>query len=145
MIASMDRTTLALTDAETARWNALPAALKEGWTTERETGTAYESAVMLKVRAGMARFDSFPALRTVVAKAIAGEKPDVAALKGMPDAVLPELFFTIGAVGVTALIAAMFDHATTDEDVAALAGLTSVRRDILKVNETVTIPPYDVR
>lgn len=136
----MKTTTLYLTDAEMTKWNALPEERKDGWTVEAETLTSYESTDVLKVRAGMARFDSFPVLRDVVKNAAAGQKIDIDSLKGMPEAVLPELCFTIGAVGMTALIAAMFDQSKTDEDVAAIAGMSTLRHDILSTNASVTIP-----
>lgn len=134
----MTATALRLTNRETDAWNALPPALREGWTVEAEDGTAYESADVLKIRAGMARFDSYPALRDMVQALADGGAVDTSALGDMPESVLPELCFTVGARGVTALIAALLSAMSTDEDVAALAGLSSIRADILRTNASVT-------
>lgn len=136
----MKTTTLYLTPVEMERWSALPDGTRDGWTVVAETLTSYESADVLKVRAGMARFDTFPALRDVVKNAAAGQKIDFDSLKGMPEAALPELCFTIGAVGMTALIAAMFAQRRTDEDIAAIAGMSTLRHDILSTNASVTTP-----
>jgi hypothetical protein len=136
----MKTTTLYLTDAEMKQWNALPDERRDGWTVEAEILTSYESADVLKVRAGMARFDTFPALRDVVKNSALGQKIDIDSLKGMPEAVLPELCFTIGAVGMSVLIAAMFAQMKTDEDIAAIAGMSTLRHDILSTNASVTIP-----
>jgi|GEM_PF-1995377 len=136
----MKTTTLYLMDGEMAKWNALSDDTKEGWTVQGETLASFESTDVLKVRAGMARFDSFPVLRDIVKKSAAGEKIDMITLHDMPEAVLPELCFTIGAVGMTALIAAMFAEMKTDEDIAAIAGMSALRHDILSTNASVTIP-----
>lgn len=136
----MKNTTLRLTDAEMKRWESLPAERTEGWEVEREDGVAYESPDVLKIRAGMARFDSFPALRAVVDAAMHGKKIDLAAVRDMPESVLPELCFTIGAVGMTVLIGALFAELASDEDVAAIAAMTSIRHDILTTNASVTAP-----
>lgn len=136
----MQTHTLYLTAAESEKVRRLPETLLEGWTIEEETGTAYESADVLRVRAGMARFDTYPALRDM-AKAVAeGETIDLSALRTMPEAVLPELCFTIGARGITVLLAGLIAEATTDEDVAGIAGLSSIRRDILRTNASITFP-----
>ncbi len=136
----MKNTTLYLLSGERVTWEALSDERKEGWTVKDETGTAFESADVLKIRAGMARFESFPELREVTKKVMAGEKPDLSILERMPEAILPELCFTIGARGVTALIAAQFKTLEKDDDIAALAGLTSIRHDILTTNASVTAP-----
>ena len=135
----MKNTTLYLLDAEKEAWDALPDERKEGWTVESETLDSFESIDVLKVRAGMARFDTFPALRQIVKSAAAGQKIDLATLKGMPEAVMPELCVTLGAVGVTSVMSALFGMLKTDKDIAALAGFSSIRHDILKTNASVTV------
>lgn len=131
---------LYLTAAESEKVRRLPESLLEGWAIEEETGTAYESDDVLRIRAGMARFDTFPALRDMAKSAAAGEKIDFSTLRGMPEAALPELCFTIGARGITVLIAGLIANAKSDEDVAGIAGLSSIRRDILRTNASVTFP-----
>ena len=131
---------LYLTAAESEKVRRLPESLLEGWTIEEEAGTAYESADVLRVRAGMARFDTYPALRDMAKTVADGGTIDLGKLHDMPEAVLPELCFTIGARGITVLIAALIAEASTDEDVAAIAGLSSIRRDILRTNASITFP-----
>lgn len=132
-------TTLFLTEPEAAAFAALPEALREGWTVEPETGTAYEDADVLKVRAGMARFDTFPELREYVTESLRTGVVQPMAIKELPESILPELFFTIGAHGVRMLIAAMLSQCTTDTDVAGIAGLSHIRRDILNTNASITL------
>ena len=132
-------TTLYLTPAESARFAAFSDALREGWTVEPETGTAYESLDVLKVRAGMARFDSYPALHDLVKNAADTGTLDPSFLARMPESVLPELCFTIGARGITALIAALFAMAADDADIEGIAGLSHIRRDILATNASITL------
>lgn len=130
--------TLILTPSEAEKIRTLPAALLEGWNIEHETGTAYESADVLKIRAGMARFDSFPPLRALVQDVAAKKAIDPSVLADMPESVLPELCFTIGAFGVTVLIAALIDSATTDDDLAGIEGLSKIRHDILETNASIS-------
>lgn len=132
-------TTLFLTEPEAAAFAALPEALREGWTVEPETGTAYEDADVLKVRAGMARFETFPALHEYVKQALSSGIVDPSTIKEIPESVLPELFFTIGARGVSALMAALFSECAQDDDVAGIAGLSHIRHDILQTNASITL------
>lgn len=132
-------TTLYLTAAESAVFSSLPETLREGWTVEDENGTAYEDADVLKVRAGMARFDAFPDLRDFVQKAVRGEKIDPQTIKDIPQDALPELFFTIGAVGVTHMIRELLSACADDEDVEGVVGLSHIRRDILNTNASISI------
>ncbi len=132
-------TTLYLTADESAVFFALPESLREGWTVEVETGVAYEDVDVLKVRAGMARFETAPELREYIQKALRGEKVDPRAITDMPEHVLPEFFFTIGAVGVTLLLHTLLKQTATDEDVAGVAGFSHIRHDILQTNASITL------
>lgn len=132
-------TTLFLTVKESAAFAALPDALREGWMVEKEEGTAYEDMDVLKVRAGMARFETFPALREYVKGIASGGVIEPTTIKDLPESVLPELFFTIGARGVSALIAALLASCDDDGDVAGVAGLSHIRRDILNTNASITL------
>lgn len=132
-------TTLYLTKAESAMFSALPDALREGWTVEEEKGTAYEDADVLKVRASMARFDAFPQLREFVRTVLKGESVDPRSIKDIPQDALPELFFTIGAVGVTHMLCELLPACTNDEDIEGVVGLSHIRRDILNTNASISI------
>lgn len=131
-------TTLFLTAPEAAAFAALPESLREGWTVEPETGTAYEDADVLKVRASMARFDTYPQLKDIARDVLAGKKPEASAYANIPESVLPELYFTIGATGVAILIRILFPAIKADDDVAGLAGLTHIRHDILETNASIS-------
>lgn len=131
-------TTLYLTADESAVFSALPESLREGWTVEPETGTAYEDDDVLKVRAGMARFDSYPELKGLAAQVASGTPLSPSQITKIPESVLPELYFTMGARGVGRLIAMLLRNVKTDEDVEGLAGLTHIRRDILNTNASIS-------
>lgn len=131
-------TTLYLTQAESAVFSALPDALREGWTVEEEKGTAYEDAEVLGVRAGMARFDTYPALKGLAQQVAAGTPLTPAQIDAIPESVLPELYFTMGARGVGRLIAMLMRNAKTDQDVSGIAGLTHIRHDILVTNASIS-------
>jgi hypothetical protein len=132
-------TTLFLTEPEAAAFAKLPEGLREGWTVEPETGTAYEDADVLKVRAGMARFDSYPQLKDIANDVLAGKQPNAAAFDGIPESVLPELYFTIGATGIAILVRILLPKVADDEDIAGLAGLTHLRHDILETNASISL------
>jgi hypothetical protein len=131
-------TTLYLHADEAKAFAALPDALREGWTVEPETGTAYEDADVLRVRAGMARFDGHPELKRMAAQVLAGERLSDAQLKGIPEAILPELYFSIGASGIRILMKTLFPTIATDEDVAGFAGFSQLRHDILATNASIS-------
>lgn len=132
------QTTLYLLPEEREKFEALPQDLREGWTVEAEVGRAFEDAAVLNVRANMARFESFPELRSFVLEAARTGKADVAAIKSLPESILPELYFTIGARGVTMLMNAVFANVHDDSDIEALAGFSRIRHDILATNASIS-------
>lgn len=132
-------TTLYLTEAESAEFCALSEGLREGWTVEIETGTAYEDDDVLKVRAGMARFDSYSELRGLAQQVASGTPLTAAQIEKIPESVLPELYFTMGARGVARLIAMLLRNVKTDEDIEGLAGLSHIRHDILATNASISM------
>lgn len=129
---------LYLTENEETSFAALPESLREGWVVEREEGTAYEDEEVLKVRAGMARFDSYPELKGLAAQVASGQALSSSQIDKIPESILPELYFTMGARGVGRLIVMLLRNVTTDEDVEGLAGLTHIRHDILHTNASIS-------
>ncbi len=126
--------TLILTAAERAVYDALPATLKADWKVQTESQTAYETDYQLMVRANMAELEPFPALKKIATDIRAGKQPDLTQVGQIPGEAIPELLFSIGARGITALIGHMLPRATRDEDIRAIAGFTFFRHDILKAN-----------
>jgi len=131
--------TLRLTDSEQKIFDKLSASLREGWKVEREDGTVYETAEELAVRAAMARFDLHPELQKFV-EGIRNGNFDQEIPSDLSEDALQELCFTIGAAGVTALMAILLPRIQTDDDITALASFSQIRRDILKTNEDVRVP-----
>jgi hypothetical protein len=66
-------------------------------------------------------------------------KADPTALQNIPESVLPELFFTIGARGVTMLIRVLLDQCSTDQDIEGVVGLSRIRHDILQTNASISL------
>jgi hypothetical protein len=126
--------TLFLTPNEQARFGTLPEALRQGRNVEAEASTAYESDEQLEIRRQLASFKDDPAT-VALAAAIAEGKP-ASEWPEVPKSVLPELYFTIGARGVTAMIGALLNEIADGEDVDLLAALSYIRHELLGTNES---------
>lgn len=131
-------TTLFLTPAEQKRFDAFEDALKEGWQVEDETIDAMESQEVLRMRSRMADFDQYPEVKKLMEKVEQGETPDALRLDDIPENILHELAFTLGAVGLTSLMEALFDAVSSDEDIQGLAGFSHLRHEILAVNSSIS-------
>jgi hypothetical protein len=131
------QTTLFLTASERDRFEALPAMLREGWTVEEEMKPVFETDYELMIRASMADVSVYPELQTILDAARRGEKIDLSSLVEMPDSVIPEVLFAIGARGITVLMDELFANTSTDEDIQSLASFSTFRHDILRANASV--------
>jgi len=138
MLLMSAQNTLYLLPDEERRFAALPESVREGWVVVSEAGRAFEDAAVLKVRANMARFEKFPELRSFVTESIRAGKADASTIKTIPESILPELYFTIGARGVTMLRNSLFASVRDDADVGALAGFSRIRHDILATNASIS-------
>ncbi len=127
-------TTLLLTPAEQKTFAALPEPLRNGWTVETESGTAYETDYELMIRANMAELTGFPAFKTMSEAIRAGKQVDPASLGVIPEEVIPEILFSIGARGISVLIDTLLSRTSKDEDVQAIAAFGQFRKDILESN-----------
>lgn len=131
-------TTVYLTADEATIFERLPSSVREGWTVEREEGTAYEDVEVLRIRAGMARFESYPALAAAAAGIVRTGTVDATLLRDMPEEMVPELCFTIGARGLSALVVSLLGNVQTDRDVQWLAGMTQIRHQMLETNASIS-------
>jgi hypothetical protein len=129
-----DQRTLHFTPSELAHYEKLPAALREGWIVKEETGTAYETEEVLEIRRAMLRFQKNPSLQPLLEKLKQNIPLEQLTSKDLPEEILPDLFFGMGARGVTVLIELAFGNVKDEEDVAGLAGLTKIRHDLLEAN-----------
>jgi hypothetical protein len=125
--------TLFLTPDEQTRFGTLPEALRQGRDVETETSTNLESDEQLEIRRQLASFKDDPTA-IALADAIAAGKP-ASEWPEVPQAVLPELYFTIGARGVTAMINALLGEIADSEDIDLLAALTFIRHELLGTND----------
>lgn len=128
---------LYLTKPEQDLFMKLPQKLREGWKVEVESGSAYESDAVLSMRGRMASFAEFPAVQALVDRMQKGEKPENLSLKDVPETVLPELCFTIGARGLSVFIGTLLKEVKSDGDIEGLAGLSLLRHEMLLANAPV--------
>lgn len=126
--------TLFFTADEQALFTRLTSVTPADITVSEETSTAYETDEQLEIRAQIASFKDEPAAKGL-AEAIAAGK-DASEWPDVPSEYLPELYFTIGARGLTAMIAVLLERATDEEDVRMLSALTTLRHEILANNES---------
>lgn len=127
-----------LTPAEQATYNALQDSLKEGWTVTEESLNCYESERQIVMRHRLADFTAYPQVAVMVERIVSGEEVEHISLSDLPDGVQKEIYFTMGARGVNALMQTLLKEITTDEDVVALAALSAARHKLLEINSTAT-------
>ncbi len=130
----MTTTTLYLTAEEKNVFEKLSDSLKEGWTVNEETGTAYETDEDLEIRYRLARFNSYPQLQEMIEKVRNGAATSEQSLENIPKELLPTLYFTMGAKGIAAAISALLTQIQDDEGVKALAVWSMLRHDLLEAN-----------
>ncbi|OIO55353.1 hypothetical protein AUJ46_01520 [Candidatus Peregrinibacteria bacterium CG1_02_54_53] len=130
--------TLFLTTEEQKVFQALPDKLREGWTMEVERLTAYETVEELAMRQKMASFDEFPQIALLAKQVSEGSALEKLSLHDVPQEVLPELCFTIGATGLTVLMAKLLSVMQNDEDLEGLMGLSLLRHEMLLSNAAIT-------
>jgi hypothetical protein len=130
--------TLHLTPTETELFQKLPAAVQEGWIIEPEKLTSYETDDMLRMRGEMAQisFRKYPELVALVEKS--GQVKDLSDLQfpDVPEDVLQELIFVIGARGLDGFVRGMLSETKTDEDLKSVMFLSEMRHKILELNAT---------
>lgn len=131
--------TLHLTADEQKIFGALDAPLREGWEVKTEEGTAYETPEELYVRSTIARFEMYPDLEKFITSIREGNF-DTPIPTDLSEPALQELCFTIGARGVSSLMAVLLPRVQNDDDILSLASFSQVRHDILKTNAEITVP-----
>ena len=128
-------TTLLLLAKEREVFDALPDALREGWKPEKETMLYFETAKQLQMRFHMSSLRKYPAFKALSEKMEKGEKFTPDSLLSMFDEdMLPEVFFFIGAKGLTFIIQSVLVSAKTDEELQAVAAWSHVRHDLFLSN-----------
>lgn len=131
--------TLFLTPHEHAQLDQLSVKVPADWAVTDEASTAYESDEQLEIRAQIASFKDDPAVLALVETLKAGKTP--AEWPEVPNEILPEVYFTIGARGLTGMIGALLESAADLDDIAMLSALTTLRHEVLMTNESVSETP----
>lgn len=135
--------TLHLTPAERPLFEALPAALREGWIVEHE-GLGYaDTPARMELRLALLRIHD-PALielrkKTQTAQTVQEVADAIASmdLAEVDDDDLASLFFALGPDYLSRLIIHLLQTAATDKDVEAVTGLTVIRHSILEAFRSV--------
>lgn len=124
---------------ERTRFDALSEDLRDGWKVEEEKQLQHmESPREIAMRQNMATFQEFPAIRLIVDRIQQKGGIENFSFGDLPDAFFSEFCFTIGARGITVLIAALLPEAKTDEDLRGLHALSIMRHELLAVNASVS-------
>src|SRR3989338_3574432 len=127
-------TTIYLTAGEKKTFDRLAENFKEGWTIKDEMQTSYETDQQLRMRYHMASFPKYDIVKRMAEKVIAGAKPESLSMNDIPDDLLPDFFFTIGARGTSVFIGHLLVNIRNDEDIRGLANLTFIRHELLANN-----------
>lgn len=130
--------TLKLTQAEKETFDSLPATLREGWTVEEETQTSYEPPEVLAIRAHISKLGDVPSIKAMLDRVKAGQPLDGLSLDSIPESSLADFFFTIGARGLSWLIANFLLSVKDDSDIEGIAGLTLIRTELLANNASIS-------
>lgn len=136
--------TLHLTAQEQTLFHAFPDALRDGWEMEAETLSYEDSLQRRMIRLSLLRLHDpkLLALRDQAQKADSVET--IAALlvdfdlKEVDEDDLAELFFALGPVAITQLMAALFATAQTDADIEGITALSVIRHSVLAALQNVS-------
>ncbi len=126
-----------LTKDEKQLFQGLPANLTKDWEVLDEIQNSYESPAVLSIRRAMSTLGKFPQVGKIVQNVRQSEVEKVS-LEGIPDQILTELCFTIGAVGVSVLMQAILRKAESEDDLQALMTFGHLRHDLLETNASIT-------
>ncbi len=118
-------------------FDALPAALQEGWETEAETLTYDDTPQKRMIRLSLLRLHD-PRLLALREQAETARTPEqLAALlqemdfTDVEDGDLASLFFALGPVVLSQLIVHLLGSVATDKDIEGVTALTVIRHSIL--------------
>ncbi len=124
--------TLLLTHDEQALYKGLSAELQTA-SVQDETIDAFESNDELALRYQMATFDRDPSVKNLLQYVREG-KYDQVDLESISPEILPDLYFTMGARGLSALAQSVLSTANSAEDLEQLEAITLIRHEILLAN-----------
>ena len=109
----------------------LPPEILEGYRIAEETQTAYETSEELAARASLVSLDRYPAFASALATIQAGDMPESFSWESLPTEVWDDLFFAMGARGISLLVQGTLPDARTADDLSSIADLTTMRHQLL--------------
>ncbi len=122
---------------EQVLFDTLPDALREGWETEAETLSYEDTPQRRMIRLSLLRLHDpkLLAFREQAKQAQSAEEIAVLMesidLKDVDEGDLAELFFALGPVTLSLLIAALLRTVKTDTDIEGITALTVIRHSVL--------------
>jgi hypothetical protein len=137
----MNPNILILTAEEQQLLGKVPAAVTAGFDVQPEELETYETDEELEIRWQISALKDHPALRPLGAFYKDGKMSEGFSFDGVPPELIPEFCFTIGARGVTLLVAAMILDLKTKDDTALLSNLTQIRNQLLLNNQSISSSP----
>jgi hypothetical protein len=129
---------LYLTADEKALFEKLPTDVKEGWPVEEEKGTAYETDDELRMRLLMLKEEQ-PKHQALLEKLADGSVKTMEQagqfLESLPPNFLFTIFFTLGARGMSKMLAAFLENVKSDADLDGISQITYIRHALLESNQ----------
>lgn len=131
--------TLYLLALERDAYDQLPAELKKAWggLVQDETGDTWETEEQLQVRMKIALKELSPKDGVALAKMIEKTKTvgiDGISEKDFPKNILPQMFFILGATGLTGIIYTLLRKAESVNDLEFATMLSFLRHQTLMTN-----------
>ena len=127
-----------LTASEQKQFAQCSQNLREGWNVLLETQESYESLRQIAMRYQLADFSMNPEMKILAEKIEKGESLVDFSVEDLPESAQEEIYFVLGARGVNAIIQSILPTVKTDDDVEALAVLSTIRNKLLEINSTAT-------
>lgn len=126
-------------------WPRLPDVIKQEWESRvrEEIIDAYESAEELEKRMAQSQLGKSPAMQALIQDVaqnmVDGKSIQDVSVAGIPDDLVPDFLYSIGACGVSALLQMMLQNPELKaKDMEQVAALSRARHRILQINAVLT-------
>lgn len=132
-------TEIYVTPAEQSLVDSLSPALRIGWNIQPETYDRYETPRQIQMRYFLADLTTYPEVKAVVQKMqTEPEKVSMADFLDFSPQIQENVYFLLGAIGLTQFISLLLQEEIDDEAMFALSVLTTARHKLLKINQSAT-------
>ena len=132
-------TEIYVTPTERAIFDSLPGQLRSGWQVHDEALTKYETDRQLQMRYYLADFTAYPEVKAAVTAM--QQNPGSVGFDTIAEfnpELQEQLYFVLGARGLTVFIARLLQEQLDDDALFALSVLTPTRHKLLELNQSAT-------